>query len=132
MVSVFKFKPARDQVEGTMVSDLDALIETPITFRLHGKVHTIKPISTLMFFEVCNKLDAVQNVAKAQGSTKDNVIGGYFELFRSVCDSVSRKDVEDMTYAQATALLSIVVQHIQGKTQLEKKKIVEPQAPLPQ
>lgn len=126
---MFNLKPTRSQsASGVLVTDLDALIETPVKFRLHGKDHILNPISTINFLKVVSNLQELMELKEDEKAVEkfqtEDFINRYYNLFHVVCDTITKKDIGDMTHAQAGALVSIVVEHIQGKTHLdvEKKK----------
>lgn len=126
---MFNLKPTRSQsASGVIVTDLDALIETPVKFRLHGKDHILNPISTVNFLKVVGKLQELiqlKDDEKAVENLKtEDFINRYYGLFSEVCDTITKKDIGLMTHAQLGALISILVEHIQGKThsEVEKKK----------
>ena len=50
-MSLFNLKTGKpiEMPESQVVSDLDAMVAMPVAFRLHGKVHYIKPISVREF-----------------------------------------------------------------------------------
>jgi hypothetical protein len=122
-MSLFNLKTGKpiEMPESQVVSDLDAMVAMPVAFRLHGKVHYIKPISVREFYAFTNAMISLQGLEKAEHVTPQQIIELYFNLIRSVCDSVARPDVEKMTQAQCGALLNLIVECVTGKAQVEKE-----------
>lgn len=108
--------------ETQVVSDLDAMVAHPVAFRLHGKVHSIKPISVKEFYAFTNAVISLQALESAEQLTPSQVIDLYQRLIQSVCETVSRADIEQMTQAQCGALLNLIVECVTGKAQVEESK----------
>lgn len=121
------FKQRNKSKSAEIVTDLDALLVEPVAFTLHGKNHTIAPISTEQSFRFANSLSAYQDLVKKKGLTADEVIEGYWELVQIVAPSVSRKDVEDATERQLSSLFSFIIRAYTGELFAEKKKITTEQ-----
>jgi hypothetical protein len=115
-----------DGPEATVVSDLDAMVAAPIAFRLHGKVHHLKPITVKEFFAYSNAMLSLQRLEDAEKMSADQIIDLYFSLMSSVCESITHHDIKAMTQAQAVALVKLIIDHVTGKTQVgpepEEKK----------
>lgn len=105
------------QLDGpvAVVSDLDKMIAEPIAFRLHGKVHKIKPVSVSEFFKYTNALAALTRLKDKDAFTANDILVRYYDLIAAVCDTITYKDVEQMTHAQIAALFSIVIEAVTGK-----------------
>jgi len=122
---VFKsiLRPAsQSRVQKEMVSDLDAIIQKTITFRLLGRVHEIRPISTKSYLEYINALAAVIQLSDQDKVTPTELIQKYHALVSSVVDSISLSDVESMTQAQVGALFQLIMDTITGKSHVEGEK----------
>lgn len=122
----FGLKPGRSQIQDTdLISDLDALVEKPIAFRLFGKNHVIKPITTEDFFKVTNALNSLDEMKRTGTYTEGDLIDSYAELFCSVCDTITKEDIRTkMAQPQIVALLALIIDAITGKAHqdIEKKK----------
>ena len=112
-MSDVNLKPTR-QAE-SLYADLDAIIAEPIYFKLHGKRHKIKPITTKEFLRVSNALSALWDMMDKKEITPIEVIDRYTELIQSVCDTVTRQDVENMEQQQAVGLMQLVMDSMTGK-----------------
>ena len=126
-MKLINFKPSRSKVleDVDLVSDLDALIEKPITFRVLGKIHKIKPISTKEFFRVLNSLDRLNRLNRLDGKFTDkDLLDAYVELVGSVCETIGKSEILQMSQAQVIALVQLIIDSISGKThaEFEKKK----------
>lgn len=120
-MALFNLKTGRpvEMPEAQVVSDLDAMVAHPVAFRLHGKVHYIKPISVKEFYAFTNALAGISALESEQKLTSAQVIDLYERLIASVCDSISRREIEMMTQAQCAALLQLIVECVTGKAQTE-------------
>lgn len=114
-------KPAKTP---EVIADLDAILVEPVAFTLHGKNHTVAPISTEQSFRLANKLNEFQELMKKEGLNADTVISGYWELVQIAAPSLTRKDIEDATERQLSSLFSFIVRAYTGELFSEKKKTV--------
>lgn len=136
-MGIFKLKPARDAHldSSQIVADLDAIIATPITFRLAGRIHELKPISLKQYMGFLNKLGTIDSLAKQVNKTDvkmiDTLTRHMADIFGEVCETISIEDVKKMSYAQAVALYSLIIELMQGKLHArvdnEKKNSLAPQ-----
>lgn len=110
---------------GIEIADLDALIDTPLSFRLHGRVHTLEPVRNIVFLRFINGLNQVYKDVESKDIGADAFQETVLKLFQSVCPTITKEDIDKNTQAQTAALFSLVVDHIQGRTQDDKKKIVK-------
>lgn len=108
-----KSKPA------VVVRDFDKLLTEAVAFRLHGKVHKLNPITVQEFWRFSESMVRMQKLAEQADVTAKELIEGYLTVFQSVCPSMTLKDVEDMSQPQVGALLQLVIDTIQGASQLE-------------
>ena len=115
-----------DGPEAVVVSDLDAMVANPVAFRLHGKVHRMRPITVKEFFAVSNALLSLERLKSDDRLTDEQIIDLYFQIIHSVCDSVTKNDIKSMTHAQAGALIQLIVDHVTGRAHVpipdEQKK----------
>ena len=124
-MSVFNFRTGRKVSQNaTIVSDLDKMIAEPIAFRLHGKIHTIEPISVKEFYAYTNALARLNALRDKENIENGELVDAYFNLFTSVCKSIKIEDLENMTQAQVGALFQLVIDSVTGKayTSDEEKK----------
>lgn len=108
----------RSKVESSaqVVSDLDALVAEPIAFRFKGRVHEIKPISTIELLKFTNAFATLQALSAKSGTVSvEELVSAYAEVISSVCPSITRADVEEMTQAQVGALFQLVMDSVTGK-----------------
>lgn len=117
-----------------VVSDLDRLISKPVGFRLLGRVHAIKPMSTEQFLVVSNelgKIDSLIRRARESGVSSDYAVDRYFKLFSACIDTITKEDLNKMTYPQIAALFQLILNCVNGKAQVEeeKKNLVQSQTP---
>ncbi len=118
-------RPARSQASQTtreIVSDLDAIVSQSVSFKLHGKYHEIKPISTKTYMLYVNALSEVFALKDKEKITSDELINKYFLLVKSVCETVEREDIEKMTQAQIGAMFELIMNTITGSAQVEAEK----------
>lgn len=108
-----------------MVSDLDAILSEPVFFKIHGKQHEIKPVSTLAFLKFTNALNTIQSVQSNKESSESEVIDATTAIIQSIAPSIQRKDIEDSTGAQIYALYQLILDSIAGRLQGETKKKTE-------
>lgn len=122
-MALFNLKTGKpvEMPEAQVVSDLDAMIAHPIAFRLHGKIHQIKPISVKEFYAFTNAIASITTLESDNKITTAQVIDLYTRIICSVCDSITRKDVELMTQAQCGALLNLIVEAVTGKAHAESQ-----------
>lgn len=123
-----------DGPEAVIVSDLDAMIASPIAFRLHGRVHYLKPVTVKEFFAYANALVSLDKLKTDDKLTDEQLLEMYCRLIQSVCDTVTVEDVKSLTHGQATALIQLIVEHISGKAHADseqKKKTTPPKIPSP-
>lgn len=118
-MGLFSIKPVRQQhVE--VVQDLDQLIAEPIAFKLFGKTHLIEPLKTkeyLAVYDAWMNWDLILKRAKSdQPVTTGELNDGYFNIFSSVCKTITFPMVEEMTLHQKAALFALVLKTFMGET----------------
>ena len=114
-MSLFSLK---SKIESTaqVVSDLDALVAEPIAFRFKGRVHEIKPISTLELLKFTNAFAILQGLNEKSGTVSvEELVTAYAEVIGSVCPTITREHVQEMTQAQVGALFQLVMDSVTGK-----------------
>lgn len=126
-----KLKPTRQrytEAATQSVADLDALLVEPVSFKLHGKMHTINPLSVEQFMLLSSALVEIVDLQKKEGLTSDELIERYYGLVTSVCDTVTKDDIREMSQQQVSALFNLIIETITGKLFVEKKNLKETQA----
>ncbi|NDD53821.1 hypothetical protein EBZ39_08065 [bacterium] len=113
-MNFFNSKQAR-QNNIPVVSDLDAMIAESVPFRFNGKVHHIKPISVIEFYQYTQSLEKLMQLKDAEKVTGDDLVDAYYNLFRTVCETIQHSDIEKMTTAQAGALFALTLDCVTGK-----------------
>jgi len=115
-VSLFSLKQKIQESSAQVVSDLDALVAEPIAFRFKGKVHEIKPISTLELLKFTNAFAGLQELSgKSDTITVSELVEAYTQVISSVCPTITSDHVKDMTQAQVAALFQLVMDSVVGK-----------------
>jgi hypothetical protein len=85
----------------------------------------VKPIRTSEFFKITSVLARMDKMRdNVDAVTDEALVKLYTECFSSVCDTIGRRQVEQMTQAQCLSLLQLILDTIQGRSQaeIEKKK----------
>jgi len=116
-MSLLNFKKRESQVE--LVSDLDAMIAKPVGFRLHGRIHEIKPIALEEFYKFANAWTKIMSWKEADSIKPDEYLDGLTALFASVCPTIHRQDVERLTQAQAAGLFELIIESVTGKAHVK-------------
>lgn len=120
-----KFWPTRSTAkikhEPELIANLDALVDQPLFFKLHGKIHQINPINTIDFMKFANALAGVNALFSDKSITANDVVDRCFDLSSSVCKTIERGDIENMSQAQLGAFLQMLMDMVMGRTD-EKKK----------
>lgn len=132
-MGIFSLK-GKQEITATIVSDLDALVAEPIAFKLHGRIFTINPISTLELLKFTNAFTKIQAIqGKADSITVSELVDAYLGVISSVCPEIERSDIENMTQPQIAALFQLVMDSVVGKAHAQpgieedsKKKPLSP------
>lgn len=111
---------------GSVLTDLDAILTQSVSFRLHGRVFEIVPVSTERFLLYSQKLSKFFSLKDKEGLSADELIDGYHEVISSLVPDVTRKDIADMTQSQIGALFQLVIDTVTGHSQTDeyKKKVL--------
>lgn len=112
-------KSRSKQKEPLIVRDLDKLVAEPVSFKLHGKVHVMRPVTVQEFWAFTESMTHIQNLSQKNDVTSGDLVQAYAGIFQSVCPTITAKDVENMTQPQVGALLQFVIDTIKGASQLE-------------
>jgi len=117
-VNLFNLKPARPE-NIPVVSDLDAMVSSSVPFRFMGKVHHIKPITVLEFYQYTQALAKLLEIKDGDKISGEELVDLYFNLFKTVCDTITHTDIEKMSTSQAAALFALTLDCVTGKSQGE-------------
>ena len=99
-----------------VVSDLDALVSEPIAFRFNGEIHEIKPVTTIELFSFTTAFAEIQEISsRGEQVTVSELVDAYARVISSVCPTITRAHVEDMTQPQVGALFQLVMDSVVGK-----------------
>lgn len=124
-MNIFNLKPAR-QENIPVVSDLDSMVAESVPFRFNGKVHNIKPISVLEFYQYTKALGKLVELKDAERVTGEELVDCYYNLFKSVCDTITHQDIEKMSTSQASALFALTMDCVTGKAHAEQEQKKKP------
>lgn len=116
--------------EPLIVRDFDKLVCEPVSFKLHGKAHTLNPITVQEFWRFSESMIQIQALANQKEVTIEQLAKGYLAVFQSVCPSITLQDVEKMSQAQVGALLQFIVDTIKGASQTDTYQKKTPEEAL--
>lgn len=111
--------PRASHPDVKMVTDLDRMISDPVGFRWKGKVHKIKPMNNETFLRVLNELAKMEKFSRVGSRDTQAVMHIYAGLFATVCDTITLKDVKQMSYAQVITLYREIMACVTGKAYFE-------------
>lgn len=124
MFGLGKKQEAPSKISGPII-DLDQVIEEKLHIKWRGKVFVVNPVDLDTLFKVTNGVIGIQNLAKDGTSTTDKLLDGYFNLFSSICDNITRDDIAQFSLAQCAAFYIAVMEKVQGRAHdLDKKKVL--------
>lgn len=130
-MNLMRFRKKSIPKDVELISDIDAILAQPIYFRLHGKVRSIKPVSTENFLKYTAALSGFYGLREQKNVTPDELINAYHELAKSISDDISRDDICQMTQAQVAAMFTLILKSVSGEAQAEaekKKTMMSPEA----
>jgi hypothetical protein len=120
-----KLWPTRSKYKDVeVVADFDAMSSEPVAFKLNGKIHTIKPITNTEFFTFANAYARLTALLKDKGDSvpAEQVFDGYYEVFRSVCETISMDDIKNANSAQLGGVYQLIIDCVTGKAYVDEKK----------
>lgn len=123
-----KLWPTRSKHKVEMVADLDSLLEETVSFKLHGKTHIIKPVELQEFLKFSNAYSSLFNFSaenRVDDLSTEKLKSMYFDIFSSVCETITREDVSKMGQSQIGALYQLIVDKVTGKADVDKKKTIQ-------
>lgn len=121
MMGAERFKANNSQ---QIVTDLDAVLESPGCVKLHGKEHEIKPVLVGEFFAFANAIAQIEQLKASESVDIDQVVNGYFGVISPICPTITKEDIRRCSASQISALMNLVQEHVMGKLTDEKKKIL--------
>ncbi len=107
-----------------VVTDLDAILQSPGHVRLHGKEHEIQPVLVGEFFAFANALAAIKDIEKRDKITLHELVDAYYGLIFPICPTITKEDILKSSQAQIAALMSMIQSHVLGGLTDEKKKMM--------
>ena len=119
---LFKFESRASKKDYELISDLDSILSEPISFKLHGRVRVIRPVSTEEFLRFSNALAKLYDLQEKSGVTPEELISRYFDLAKSIIEDISRKDIEDMAQVQIAGLFALLMDVVTGKAHADNEK----------
>lgn len=122
-----KIWPTRTKhVDTEPVTDLDAIIAEPVSFRYKGKIHTLRPMRLDEFLKFTNAQANLMGSLKdtANPMTAKALAKKYHEVVFSVCETITIDDILGMEQVQVAALYQLVIDLVTGqvKTGDDSKK----------
>lgn len=121
LIDIFSSKQKLN-VKSEVVADLDAILVENVGFKLHGKEHIIKPLTVEQFMLYAVNLSEIYALKEKSNLNASDLIDKYHALISSVCSTVKRSDIEQMSQQQVSALFELIVDTVSGKLFVEKKK----------
>lgn len=114
------------------ISDLDAIIVKSVPFRFKGKIHRLDPINLedfLKFTSAQATLMTAMSNQELQLSAKD-LAQKIFNVFSSVCSTLTLDDVLAMEQVQVAALYQLVLDMVTGQVDMGEGKKKRAKIPL--
>lgn len=105
-----------------LVTDLDDLVSKSFAVKFKGKIHEIKPLSVQEFYNLAMALAQLSKIENIENTDPAQLLVTYYELFHSVCDSITMEDVESMEQAQVAAFLATILERFTPKMTEQEKK----------
>jgi hypothetical protein len=109
--------------QAKVVADLDVIDVKPVAFRFNGETHLLKPVTTKEFLKASESFAKMDAMSKSDNQVPiEEVIDVYADLISSLCDTVNRDDILNMSQAQVAALLQLIIDHVTGRVVKDEKK----------
>lgn len=109
------FKPARAEAEHKhdeeVICDLDVIASTKVNFILNGKVHSLLPITVEIFMKFFAQTIEYRNLKNVDAYTENKA---FLNVLKTVCKSISLKDVKKMTVMQKSILVEGITRKLVG------------------
>ena len=107
--------------KSVQIADLDALISEKKFFKLHGKTFSINPVTTENYLKFIHGLSKFEKAQLEKQESPKEVIDIVIGLLNPLIPEISEDDLMKCTQAQIGALVSLVIDSVQGRVS-EKKK----------
>ena len=107
-----------------VVTDLDAILQSPGFVRLHGKDHEINPILVGEFFAFANAIAHIKDMEKRDSISMTELVDAYYGMIFPVCPTITKDDILKCSQSQIAALMNVVNAHVTGGLTDEKKKAI--------
>lgn len=119
-----KLKPARSrtQEDFEIIADIDAVITKPIGFRLHGRSHKIRPVTTREFMEWSSALAHLWNLKKKEDVQDEEIWKAYYNVIHTLCETITLEDIQKCEPSQIAAIYGVLLDHVTGRIQREDEK----------
>ncbi len=95
---------------GEAIFDLDEIIETPITIKLHGTYRQILPIKLQQFFAMTRWMAAAKDL-----TSEADYVDSYFDVFKQMIEPFEKVDVQKMSAAQCASLMLLIQRRMHGE-----------------
>lgn len=105
-------KPKKPSLPAVEVADLDALVNNPISIKLHGKSHTMDPVDTLTYLQFTTQLHEIYAL---ENPSKDEFIEKAHGLVSPLIPTITQEDIEQCTQTQIGALLNCCLKAVSGE-----------------
>lgn len=124
---ILKLWPTRSKYkDAEPVTDLDAIIAAPVTFRFDGKIHKLKPMQLDEYLKFSNAQSRLLANLKddAPKLNARELARQYLDVVSSICDTITIEDILRMEQVQVAALYQLIIDITTGqvKTEAGKKK----------
>ena len=122
---MFKGKE-KEAPKQNVVLDIDSIVEQSQWVKFKGVTHEVKPIEVQEFLLLANGLAAVERLKSSAKVDTDSLVEAMFDLLYPVMPTITKDMIRSSSLAQIAALMSFVLDHINGKMTDEKKKTLTP------
>ena len=102
----------RKEIKKEIVSDLDKILTETVSFKLHGKIFRISPITSKQFFKYTLALDSLHKISGEIDAQE--LINRYHDLMKQVIPEIEREDIAKCSQAQIAGLFRLVINTITG------------------
>lgn len=116
-MKAFSFsRTAPPKNEGAVVvADLDKIVATTVSFRLHGVIRVIKPIGAEQFFRYAEALGNLVQLKERPLADQKAFLCAFFEVVKNVAEPITLEDLEKCTLQQIAALYATILDCVTGK-----------------
>jgi hypothetical protein len=98
--------------ERELVSDLDKILVEKVSFKLHGKIHTIAPLTAAQFFQYSNALNDLHASEKKMGA--EELVNKYHALAHPIVPTIEKSDIAKCTQQQIAGLFRLLIDSVTG------------------